>query len=208
MLPLTRENFYAQAESKLHKSVLTDPQKAGYCVILGYARQNNIQGCFLAYVLATVFHETGRTIQPVRETFAKSDNQAILNLNAAYKRGQLTWVKKPYWLLEGGHSYFGRGLVQITHRENYERLGKALGFDLVNSPELCLNLNVATQILFKGMLEGLFTGKKLDDYIDEEDQNWIEARHIINGTDCAEKIAGYAKLYYDIISKFKDQVIP
>lgn len=35
---------------------------------------------WLAYMLATAFHETGSRMQPVRETFASSDAQAITNL--------------------------------------------------------------------------------------------------------------------------------
>jgi hypothetical protein len=43
-----------------------------------------------------------------------------------------------------------------------------------------------------GMRNGSFTGKKLSDYISGTTADYVNARRIINGTDRAELIAGYA----------------
>jgi len=46
--------------------------------------------------------------------------------------GEAMWDIK----YEGGKKYKGRGLIQITHKSNYEEVGKRLGLDLVKNPEL------------------------------------------------------------------------
>lgn len=45
-----------------------------------------------------------------------------------------------------GWKFRGRGLVQLTGRENYTKVGKALGIDLVNNPELANDPQIATKI--------------------------------------------------------------
>jgi hypothetical protein len=59
-----------------------------------------------------------------------------------------------------------------------------------------MDTEVASNIMFKGMNEGLFTGKKLSDYFNDSEENWFEARRIINKLDKAEMIEGYALTFY------------
>jgi putative chitinase len=45
-----------------------------------------------------------------------------------------------------GYKYRGRGYIQLTGRENYEKMGKLIGVDLVNNPDLASQPNYAAQI--------------------------------------------------------------
>lgn len=157
-------------------------------LILAECKRHGLLRNQAAYVLATAEHETGGTFKPVRETFAKTDSGAKSNLDRAFKKGQLTWVKTPYWR----DGYFGRGFVQLTHKYNYEKAGKKLGIDLVKKPSLALDPHTAAKILVVGMKEGWFTGKKLADYISLTKSSFKQARRIVNGMDRAAKIAALA----------------
>ncbi len=144
----------------------------------------------LAYMLATPFHEVGRTMQPVREGFKATDAEArayVLRQHYAYAK------------VINGHVYYGRGLVQLTWDYNYKAMGALLGIDLLGNPDLALVPSHAAAIMFEGMLRGSFTGKKLADYFHEGTADWINARRIINGTDKAQTIAGYGKAFYDAL---------
>lgn len=156
---------------------------------------------WLAYMLGTAHHETGRTMQAVRETFASTDDKAIAILEKAFKAGKLPWVSKPYWRKDSkGRSWLGRGLVQLTHEYNYTKMAKETGIDLVGDPSQAMNLGVAVEIMFKGMIKGSFTGKKLGDFFSTTKEDWRNARKIINGLEKADLVASYAKNYYGAIS--------
>lgn len=147
---------------------------------------------WLAYMLATAFWETGQTMQPIREANGKTDAQTIARLDAAWKAGKLGSVKTPYWR----DGWFGRGLVQITHKENYVLLGALIGIDLASNPGLALRMDVAIKIMFEGMLKGKslrgdFTGRSLEQYFNATTEQPEQARAIINGSDKAKLIAGF-----------------
>jgi len=136
-----------------------------------------------AYLLATAKHETADTMQPIteyggRKYFDKYDTGKLAKAlgNTPDKDGD-------------GYLYRGRGFVQITGRANYKRAGDKLGIDLIGNPDAALNPTVAAQILVRGCSEGWFTGKKLSDYLPDDFRN---ARRVVNGTDRADLIAGYA----------------
>ena len=149
-----------------------------------------------AYLLATAHHETAKTMQPVRETLATTDDQAVKNLDAAWAKGELKWVSKPYWRKDAdGKAWFGRGYVQLTHKDNYAKAGKLVGVDLVRDPSQALNPTVAARVLVEGSKAGIFTGKKLADYLDGSTPDYVNARRIINGTDRAGQIADLAEGY-------------
>lgn len=150
----------------------------------------------LAYILATAYHETARTMQPVRETRAITDAKAKERLTKAWKSGKLPRVKSDYW--SGG--WFGRGFVQLTHRANYVKASEKLGIDLVSDPSKAMIPEVSALILVRGMQEGWFTGMKLADAAD-----FREARRVVNGTDRASQIAQYADAFLSALDAMDDE---
>jgi len=183
--------FYAslrRRNSGVFGTSLTQAQVEGCEVIL--AASGGLPLEYVAYLLATAYHETAHTMQPVRETLAASDAQAIIRLDNAFAKGKLPWVKTPYWRRDkDGKSWLGRGYVQLTHKTNYAKASEKLGVDLVGNPDLAMTPKIAALVLVRGCVEGWFTGNKLGDYIPG---SYVGARRVVNGVDKADQIAGYA----------------
>ena len=129
-----------------------------------------------AYILSTIKHECAEKYKPITEMGSQ-----------AYLRG-----KKYY-------PYIGRGYVQLTWKYNYQAFSDLLNVDLVSNPDLAKDPETAWQILEIGMSKGIYTGKKLSDYVNENITDYINARRVINGRDRSELIAGYAEKFYSII---------
>lgn len=125
-----------------------------------------------AYLLGTIYHETGFKMIPVTEN------------------GSENYLKsKPYY------PFIGRGFVQITWKRNYEAFGKILGINLINNPDNALDPFISANIAVIGMTKGKFTGVSLSKYFNSVKEDWLNARRIINGLDKAEVIANYAKRF-------------
>jgi hypothetical protein len=153
----------------------------------------NADDRWLAYMLATAFHETARTMQPIREFGGPKYFFRMYD-----KDGERPQVAKDLGNTKAGDGvkFHGRGFVQLTGRANYKKMKDLLNVDLIDDPDLAMDTEVASNIMFKGMNEGLFTGKKLSDYFNDSEENWFEARRIINKLDKAEMIEGYALTFY------------
>lgn len=199
---IDRKFFFDSVRDSLFKGTLSDGQVEGMTAILDYFETHMPDGDlrWLAYILATAFHETAYTMQPVRETLADSDAKAIEILDRAYAAGKLPWVKTVYWRPdEDGKSWLGRGLVQLTHKRNYEAMSPMTGIDLVAEPDRAMEMATAVKILIEGMVAGSFTGHKLADHLNADKEDWVNARRIVNGTDRAEKLAEYGKTFYEAL---------
>lgn len=132
-----------------------------------------------AYVFATTFHETAHTFRCVIEAFNKSEDWRKENLRY--------------------YPFVGRGYPQLTWEKNYEKFGKILGLDLVKHPELTLIPENSFKILIIGCRDGLFTGVSLADCVENGVPNYKKMRKVINGTDKADLIAGYAEQFLKIL---------
>ena len=141
---------------------------------------------WIAYMLATVKHECANRWIPLEE----------------YGKGAGRDYGKPVSVAGPNGAplqnvYYGRGYVQLTWDYNYKKMDQVLALaDSENSmywyPQKALEPDIAYRIMSYGMQHGTFTGKKLADYINAANADYTDARRIINGTDQAALIAGYA----------------
>jgi hypothetical protein len=185
-----RDAFFASVRESLYNGQANEAAEANTNVILDYwfAHHRRRPIAQLAYILATVRHEVGPNMVPVRETFADTDAKARERLAA-----------KPYAQPEGpdGHCYYGRGYVQLTWLKNYQRQQEKLGLPLVEQPDLALDTAVATRILFEGMLDGDYNpdGHGLGHYVNGRKRDFLGARYTVNLQDRASLIAGHARKF-------------
>ena len=150
-----------------------------------------------AYILATVWHETGGKMQPVPE-IGKGRTRAYGKWFKNSKGELYGWKngakREAYLQSECPHLFYGRGLPQLTWYDNYKKASEKLGVDFVNNPELALDMKLSTRILIVGMKEGWFTSHTLARHINQSKKDYTNARRIINGMDRATHIAGIAAI--------------
>ena len=190
-MTIHREYFFDSIRAYLAGGSLTQDQVDGCTVFLDWYDTENpplperyhVDDRMLAYILATTWHETAFTMQPIEE----------------YGKGK----GKSYGQPAGPYNqcYYGRGYVQLTWYDNYKRQDDKLGLlnALEKDPDLALDPVVAKEIIIKGMLDGDFTGKKLGDFFTATRTDWYEARTIVNAHDQATTIAKYAELFHNAI---------
>ena len=166
--------YFETVRGSLFGGSMNQNQVSGQEKIIQYREEEypHVTNDQLAYMLATTKWETAHTMQPIKEY------------------GSLGYLKsKPYY------PWYGRGLVQLTWDYNYAKYG------IKDSPDKALDWGVALNVLFDGMIKGIFTGKKLGDYITEDKCDYVSARRIINGTDKAKEIAAIAENFRDALNK-------
>lgn len=171
--------FKKLIDSGLFKSLTADQVASINTIIDCFQKQGYTDERWLSYILGTAKWETGQTMLPVEER---------------------NWGKKLYARLIEGHRYYGRGYVQITHPDNYRRLGNILNIPLLDQPELALQPPIAAKIAVVGSVEGYFTGVGLRKFFNSRTADWFNARKVINLLDNAEIIARYGKRFYECLN--------
>jgi putative chitinase len=179
-MKIHRENFwnqYRQAFGKVNQKTVDAIE-----FLLAQFEVTRLSRSQIAYLFATIKHETAGTFLPIYERgpksyFNKYDGRASLGNTKA----------------GDGYRFRGRGFVQLTGRTNYERYG------IADTPDSALEPVTAFHILVDGTTRGVFTGVSLDKYVNSSKTDYTNARRVINGTDKAVLIAGYARTFEKIL---------
>ncbi|WGV98813.1 peptidoglycan-binding protein [Vibrio sp. YMD68] len=194
--PFSKKAYLNRCAALLFKGKLNNTQRTALLLFsaLAMLKRNvlseNFPISYLAYVLATVYHETAYTMKPIEE----------------YGKGKGRPYGEPN--PETGQTYYGRGYVQITWLENYAKAIDVVRdmntlerghIDFVQVPDLALSAANSAQITMSGMIDGWFTGRKMSDYLDSPEPDYINARRIINGTDKAIEIAAHSMAFEQAI---------
>lgn len=211
---MDKEIFYDDVRNELFGGRLTQPQVDGMEIILNFWENPPVQptGDFkvhwdirslgwLAYMLATTYHETAYTMQPISEYGSKA------YFTSLYENRTDLGNTQP----GDGAKFHGRGFVQLTGRRNYTRMTPIVrdfypdAPDFTENPEAVKQPEYAVVIMFYGMFLGIFTGRALKHYIGDPEKNQIvdyfKTRKVINGLDKARKIEGYAKEFEQALTK-------
>lgn len=192
---INRKDFYASVRTSLFKGKLQPRHVQNMEAILNEAEERCLDLRQLAYILGTIYWETGRTMAPVEE-IGKGRNY---DYGKKLDMGQGPGKRIPYLIPD--KIYYGRGHSQVTWLTNYKKLtvaAKAEGknWDFVNKPELLLEIEPSVWATFYAMTTGLYTGKKLSQYFNSAVTDWVNSRKIVNGLDKAAEIAEISKKFY------------
>jgi putative chitinase len=196
---VNREAFFTQVRSTVFHNRMSQDQVDNLNILLDTweALLPNADPRWIANSMAQNYQETGGRMAPVRETFAESDRQAMDRLERAWRAGKLPWVRKPYW----NDGWFGRGDIQLSHLPNYAKMEKRTGHPLVARPSLMLDPKISKEVMVIGMVEGLFTGRRLADYFNDTTDDPPNARRIVNGPDGTDaKVAALHRKFLKALS--------
>jgi putative chitinase len=183
--------FFDQLRSGLLGPILTAEEVNGCNAVLSAMEGAPLS--WTAYALATAYHETASTMQPIKEYGGASYFTRMYDVSGA--RPQLA-LQNGNACAGDGPKYCGRGYVQLTWKNNYAKAAQECGVDLVAYPDKALDPTIAAKVMRRGMTEGWFTGKSFSSYLPVAGRatsgQFFFARHIINGSDKAQQIAAHA----------------
>lgn len=181
---MDRKKFYVTLRAKTGLSRLKPEQVAGTEAILDAL--DGLPLSWQAYALATTWHETNATMQPVIEAYWLSEQWRKTHLR--------------YW------PWYGRGYVQLTWEFNYRKADEACARaglckpgEIMANPSKVMEVPIAAYILRQGMKQGWFTGASFSSCLPAAGvatrEQYMNARTIINGRDKADLVEDYAQWF-------------
>lgn len=173
---------------------LSNAQVAGIKAILSAASHHPIS--WVAYELATAFHETGGKMAPNRENM----NYSVAGLRATFGRhrisdadcrkygrsksqsanqvaianivygGEFGRTQLGNVMPGDGWKYRGGGMCHNTGRRNAERADQDMGLGgaYLANPDVILDIDIAAREMVTGMETGRYSGKNLARYLGKE----------------------------------------
>jgi hypothetical protein len=162
VLRFNLNRFFSEFTSSAKK--LKQSQFAGLDQLLGFIEQDsNVDDVrAAALILALVQHETADTWQPL------ADSAAARKIAKVYAPDTSIGKSLGNKQASDGFRFRPRGYIRITGRSNYERMGGALGIDLVANPDAAQEPATAYRIMSEALYRGMLTGKKLKNFISGE----------------------------------------
>lgn len=170
MIVFDRDTFFDSVRTSLFMGELSPRQVDGMNFKLARWEDEPLSDDlrWLAYCLATSYHETSQEMWPIEE----------------YGKGEGMSYGEPDPVT--GQTYYGRGDVQLTWPDNYQRATAELGLlgddDLYWNPEKALDPTISAAVMYLGMAEGWFrSDETLARYFNDDVEDPYTAREIING---------------------------
>lgn len=200
---LDRAAFFAAVRAKPFGGALSQSQVDGLTAMLDMAPVL-MSSASLAYCFGSAHHETGGAMHPRIENLNYTTAERIRRVwpsrfettaaAAPYVRNPQGLANKVYGGRLGnvhpndGWLFRGMGLIQATGRDNARRATKRLrelGYltsvqDLEAAPSLMLDPDISAAMLFVGLSEGWYTGRKLSDYFGAGKNDPVGARRMVN----------------------------
>ena len=146
--------------------------------IIQAARDRQLTKPQIAYILATAGHESD-SFNTLEEYSKGNQYDGRADLGNTHPGD--------------GVRFKGRGYVQLTGRLNYTRYTEKTGLELVKLPIILMNrAALSVFVIVDGMMHGVYTGRRLDEFVNNGKQDFFNARQVVNGHDRADKIAAQA----------------
>lgn len=162
--------FYENAKTcyeAIEKAFLSIP-----CPCCG-STPSSVNPLVMAGAMATARVEVGKNFKPIMEQAS----------GEAYEGRSDLGNTQPH----DGVRYKGRGIIQLTGRSNYEIYSKKLGVDLINNPDLALDVIISAKILAQYFVDRGVVNACLQ-------KDWLTVRKLVNGVN---RLTGYPNGWND-----------
>ncbi|MGD0230711.1 MAG: hypothetical protein ABSC19_10190 [Syntrophorhabdales bacterium] len=169
-------NLQPDFEFRRRQGATNRDKSAEAIIAAGKAQQ--LTKAQIAYILATAEHESD-SFNTLEEYSAGNQYEGRSDLGNT-QAGD-------------GPRFKGRGYVQLTGRRNYAKYTEITGMKLDNFPIILMNWPaLSVFVIVDGMMRGIYTGRRLNEFISGTKEDFFNARQIVNDHDRAQKIAEQA----------------